>query len=164
LSKKTPLYRKPWEELTPYEKHRRQIYVDIIREVRRGKMSLTTAAKHRHVRPGSVVGATNAFRKVGRFWVVKKSDHLSVSKNIYVKSRELSIVTNDSRERRKIGRYFNAVYKLYKKGETEPLLKLKGLTVKDSQGNTYTLDTDPDRVLEILRRREEGEFKGPNSG
>ena len=161
--KTVPLYKRHWDDLSPSKKSRRIIDEWILKEVRRGKKSLTTAASEKHVTPISVVKNTHAFKKVGGFWVPTRSDRISFPMKGYVNGQELPIMTNDSRQRAKIRQYFNAVFKIWYKGETQLLESLKGLTVRDSQGHQYVLDTDSESVQDILSRYEESEFQGPNS-
>jgi hypothetical protein len=124
-------------------------------------MSLKEAAKQQKVSPKAVIKHTNAFKKRGSHWVAKKYDRISTARDVFVDGKIVTIVVNDSRQRSKIGMYDSAVAQLYYRGNREPLLKLNGLIVTDSAGNKYTLDTDPESVLEILRRLEGAEFEGP---
>lgn len=155
--------RRRWWELGPVDQHRRQIDVWILKQVRKEKLSLTAAARHTGVTVESVVENTCAFHKVGQRWAPDVHDTISVERRIYSHGEEMSIVTNDSDERDNISQYFDAVYKLWYDGETEPLESLKGLTVRDEDGIIHELDCDVDSVLEILSRYEEAEFAGPSS-
>lgn len=159
--KESPEYRRNWNDLRPEGQRLRDVDLWIVDKVRRKKMSLKEAARQQGVTPESVIKNTNAFKKVGSRWVAKKYDRISVSRDIFVKGKRITIVTNDSRQRSKIGRYFSAVSQFWDKGKEEPLLKLAGLTVKDSRGQTYMLDTNPESVIEILSLMEGPEYGEP---
>lgn len=160
MEKNMSVYKKKgWAQMSPKEQHRRPIDLWVLDKVRRGKMSLKAASKEAGVTPKSVIAHTNAFKKVGRRWIAKKYDRLEKYDEIFVDGNIKPIITNDSRQRSRINRYKNAVGQLWDWGNKEPLLKLKGLIVKDVNGYIFEFDTEPESVVEIMKR-----FEGPDHG
>lgn len=102
-------HRKSWKELEPEEKELRERSLDVLKESRKTKKSLTKIARQNKISPKTVLHHTNAFKKVNRRWVAKKFDKISRSMPINENGKKISIEINDSRHASTIGKYHNAV-------------------------------------------------------
>ena len=72
--------------------------------------------------------------------------------------KEISIQINDSRTAALIGRYHNAVKKFLNTGDKKTLKKFRKKKIRDMDGNLYSLETNPDSLIEINKQIEEPEF------
>lgn len=160
LSKKQAqqISKRSWKVLSPHEKGTREKSLDVLREVRRGKKSLSTASKEQGISVKSVLKNTNAFKKTGNRWTPKSYDRISRVMKINENGKCISIEVNDSRTASLIGRYHNAVKKYLDTGDTSGLEKFKGKTVKDANGNLHVFETDTEALDEIHEGIEEPEF------
>jgi len=165
---KTPVYKKKYNELTPSEQfQRKELFLDILSDSRRTKHSLTKLVREKNnslkpqnrIKVKDVIEGTNAYRKIRGRWKPKKQDRLSVPKTILTNGKERSIMTSDSRTRSQIGKYLNSVKQLKNKGDTTGLKKFRNKTVRDSRGKRHRLETNSEKILEILERTEDIELR-----
>jgi hypothetical protein len=160
LSKKPgiPVSKRSWKALSPGEKASREKSLEVLRDVRRNKKSLSQASQDRGVSVKSVLKNTDAFKKEGNRWRAKSYDRISRVMAINENGREVSIEVTDSRTASLIGRYHNAVRKYHDNDDTSELEKFQGKTVKDAQGNKHVLETRPEALDEIYEGIESPEF------
>ena len=150
--------KRSWKLLSPREKGAREKSLDVLREVRRGKKSLSTASRDHGLSVKSVLKNTNAFKKTGNRWTPKTYDRISRVMKINENGKAISIEINDSRKASLIGRYHNAVKKYLDTGDTSKLKQFEGKTIKDAQGNLHVFETDTEALDEIHEGIEEPEF------
>ena len=70
---------------------------------------------------------------------------------------ESPIVVKNSKDASIIGRYHNAVRDFLDTGNSSALKKFKKIRIKDADGNTHKLETNPNKIIEIEDRKEEPE-------
>ena len=156
-STSTALHRRHWNTLTPEEKELRARSLDVLKESRKTKKSLTKISRQNTISPKTVLHHTNAFKKVNRRWVAKKFDKISRSMMINENGKKISIEINDSRHASTIGKYNNAVKEL-KKGNKKKITEFSKKKIRDSNKNVHSFETDPDVIIRIEEKVPEPEF------
>lgn len=156
--KKIPIHRKSWRQLDPEEKELRERSLDILKESRKTKKSLTKIARQNKISPKTVLHHTNAFKKVNRRWVAKKFDKISRSMRINENGKKISIEINDSRHASTIGKYHNAVKEFLNTGNNKKLSEFSKKKIKDSNKNIHSFETRLKKIISIEERVEEPEF------
>jgi hypothetical protein len=158
LLTKKPIYQRPPSSLSQIEKLQREKSLKVISVMRREKLSLSKASKSVGISPKTVIKNTNALKFVGNKWIPKLHDKIIRIMDIYTDGQQKTIAINDSRTASIIGKYHNAVKNFFEKGDIAFLKSFKGKKIKDADGNTHTLETDPDRLFAIAEGREDEEF------
>jgi hypothetical protein len=153
-----PLHKRPWASLTAREKVAREKSLDILSLARRTGASLNRLGKERNIPISTVLKNTKAFRKVKGRWRVNKRDRISRMLMINENGEEKFIEITDSRYATLIGKYHSAVREYLENGNLEALAEFKGKMVRDSDGNYYILETDPDTIRAMYERKEETPF------
>lgn len=155
---KKPIYQRPLSALSQIEKFQRERSLKVLSVMRKEKLSLSKASEISGISPKTVIRSTNALKSVNGIWRVKKYDRIPRVMSINEDGREAWIAVNDSRTASIIGKYHNAVKNYFDTGDLTYLKPFKGRTIKDSDGNTNTLETDRDRLYAIAEGREDEEF------
>ena len=149
------LSKRDWDALTHKQKERRLRALRALRSMREGE-SLTRVTKEMNISPETFrrhVGKVIT-KKKGR-WKARKTDRISRKMTIFTKGRMMDIKIEDSRTASVIGRYGSAVAFFRQFGNTSNLKEFEGMTAKDVFGNTYTLETRPKKIVQILDAIEE---------
>jgi hypothetical protein len=166
-SRKRPVYKKDWIELTPKEKFERELYLDVLSEARKENRSLSRIVREKNeslskkdrTSVKDVVGGTNAFTKIRGRWKPKKKDRISIPMNVFENGIDRSVQTRDSRVRSMIGRYHNAVKRyLNDNKDVSALRKFRNKRFRDADGKSHGFETDPEKLDKINRTIEEPEF------
>ena len=153
-----PMYKRDRNALSPSEKDTMENALKVLSLVRRGKKSFNQASKEVGLSKETILKYTNAFKKEGNHWKAKRFDKINRIMDIYENGKIVSIDTKDSRVASLIGKYGNAVKKYLNTGDASDLLKFKGKTIKDANGNLHIFETDLE-VLEVINEGiEEPEF------
>ena len=156
--KKIPIYRKSWSQLNPKEKELRIRSLEVLSETRTTKQSLTKIAQQKGISPKTVRHNTNAFKKINKRWVAKRSDKIYRSMIINENGNKISIEINDSWYASTIGRYHNVKKEFLNTGDKRNLLKFSKKKIKDSNKNIHSFETDPEVLIRIEERVESPEF------
>ena len=152
--KKIPVFKKPWDKLTPRQKQLRERSLDVLNKSRKSSQSLSRIAKDFGMSIKTVLNNTNGFNKKNKKWIPKKRDKINRIMLIHEKGQESSIEINDSRTASIIGRYHNAVKSFLVNGNLEPLQKFSKKKIKDIHKNQHSLETSPELIIEIKQRIE----------
>jgi hypothetical protein len=91
--------------------------------------------------------ALGAIRKQGGRWVVKKS--LPRQMLVYTDGQSLRITISQFREASKLGQYMAAVGRFLRTNDAAHLEPFIGKSVRDSKGNRYPLETNPNPLYRI---------------
>lgn len=91
--------------------------------------------------------ALGAIRKQGGRWIVKKN--LPRQMLVYTDGQSLRITISQFRETSKLGRYMAAVGRFLSTNDATHLEEFVGKSVKDSKGNHYPLETNPNALYRI---------------
>lgn len=158
LLTKRATYKRPLSALSQVEKFKREKSLKVLSAMRKEKLSLSKASKISGISPKTVIRSTNALKSVNGKWRVKAFDRIPRVMAINEDGRETWIAISDSRTASIIGKYHNAVKKFYETGDTTFLKPFEGKAIKDADGNTHILETDPDRLYAIAEGREDEEF------
>lgn len=156
--KKNPVYRKPWNHLNAKQKELRIRSLEVLSEARTTKQSLTKIAKQNGISPRTVRHNTNAFKKVNKRWVAKRSDKIPRSMIINKNGKKISIEVNDSRHASTIGRYHNVVKEFLSTENKEKLLKFSKKKIRDSKGRVHSFEINSKKLISIEEKVEEPEF------
>ena len=90
--------------------------------------------------------------------VPKKSDNLIRSIRIYEDGEEKIIQVKGLKKASTIGRYLSATGQLVELNKKDALDSFEDVTIRDIKGKSHKLETDRNKIFEILERREEPEF------
>lgn len=156
--KKIPIHKKSWRHLEPEEKEIRVKSLEVLSESRTTKKSLTKIAKQKGISLKTVLHNTNAFKKVNRRWIAKRSDKISRSMTINEKGKKISIEINDSRHASIIGRYHNAVKEFLNTGNRKKLSEFSKIKIRDNNKKFHSFETRSKKIIQIEERIEEPEF------
>ena len=129
----------------------REKSLKVLSLMRRKGVSLTEASGENGISPVAVINNTNALKKEGNVWKVKKYDLISRVMRINEDGVEVFVHIRDSRHRSAVGRYQDAVKKFLHNGDASILEPFEGKSIKDAMGEWHLLDTDPDSLYEDLR-------------
>lgn len=151
-----PIYKLSWPNLNKRELSSRTRSLEVLSKVKRGQ-NLTKASRELHVSVKTVLKNTNAFKKVRGKWIPKEYDRISRVMSIYENGKQVWIEVNDSRIASRIGKYNNAVKQFLTTGNTDILEEFNN-PIKDAKGNLHYLQTDPDKLKDIMEAQEEPEF------
>jgi hypothetical protein len=157
-STSTALHKRHWNALKPEEKELRERSLDVLKESRKTKKSLTKISKQNNISPKTVLHHTNAFKKVNRRWVAKKFDKIPRSMKINENGKKISVEVNDSRHASTIGKYNNAVKEFLNTGNKKKLSEFSKKKIRDSDKNVHSFEIDPDVIIKIEERVQEPEF------
>jgi len=149
----------PWNDLSPEEKRQRLLSLELLRAMRKGEpfspklrelgLSRDTAVKH--------LGLN--LRKERGYWHITNTDRIEAEMRFYDSGvGHISIVTANSRDRSKVGKYFAAVKTAIEKGDPSALNRFKGMNVVDANGVSHEFETDLDELYAIEDAQEEPEF------
>lgn len=157
--KRKPLYERRWGQLSPKQKHLRVLSLEVVSEARRfPNRNPAKLAGNKNLRLSDVRRSTGAFHKEGNRWVVNPIDNVPRLMYVYSNGKDFLIEVNDSDQASLLGEYFDAVRWFLFKNEPNRLKYFEGVSVVDSNINPYPLETNPQKILDIVERREEPEF------
>jgi hypothetical protein len=147
-----------WSSLSSGQKSERKLSIEILRELRKGE-SLTNIVEKRGVnRQFTLKNLGGYLQKSGKEWKVTTTDSLEVEMSFYGTDGHTSIVTNNSKDRSLIGKYFACVQKALKTNDPSVLEQFKGQKIVDAEGKEHFFETDLDKLYEIAEAQEEPEF------
>lgn len=152
------IHKRSWSALTPRQKLLRKKSLEVLRETRKSKDSLSKIAKKNEISPSTVIHNTNAFKKKGNRWISERSDRIPRMMIINEKGKAKSIEVNYSRTASLIGRYHSAIKEFLNMGNAEKLKKFEEKWIRDSSNKFHRLETNPQKIIEINERIEEPEF------
>jgi hypothetical protein len=93
------------------------------------------------------------------YWRVTKSDRIQASMPFYDRDQGyITIITRNSQDRTKIGKYFSAVRKALESGDDSGLKRFRNMVIIDADGNSHHFETDLDTLYEIEESQDEPEF------
>ena len=151
-AKSPEIWKRDWSTLSGHEKEQREKSLKVISRMRKNGFSLTKASSEVGVSPNTVIRCTNALRKDGNAWKVKKYDHISRMMKMNEDGNEILVHIKDSRHASTVGRYQNAVKNFLLTGDAFVLEPFEGKRIKDAEGNWYVLDTDGEHSMRSARQ------------
>lgn len=159
MSKKQPIDRRLWWELSPEEMTEREKALGVLKEMRKLATTLDRVPMPRDMTPEKVVThVRGVLHKEGSSWRAQPTDTISRAMNIIEDGRIRSVLINDSQEASKIGRYGNAIKKYLDTANEAVLQPFVGMEVQDSGGKLHTLETRPDMIKLAIKRSPEGGY------
>lgn len=157
--KKSILFKKSWSDLTPRQKNKRTIALDVITQSKNTKKSLSVITKEKGISFRTVQNHTNAFKKQNGRWIPKRFDRISRMLVINENGKAKSIEIKDSRIASVIGSYHNAVKTYLDTGNSESIKKFSKKKIKDSNGKIHKFETNLQKIIEIEEKVESRELR-----
>jgi hypothetical protein len=136
----------------------RNLSLKVLRYMRKGD-SLTKAVEKVGVNKKFAVKhlGTNLYKSRGK-WRVNASDTIETELLIYDRNEgQTAIITANSRDRKLIAKYMNAVQKALRSGDDSALKKFNRVKIRDANGEEHYLETDLDKLYDIMEAQEEPE-------
>jgi len=148
-----------WKNLSSETKRDRNLAFEVLRSMRKGE-------KFKNAVDIIGIKRETAIKQLGKYliksrgyWRVTKSDSIQASMPFYDRDQGyISIVTRNSQDRSKIGKYHSAVRKALESGNDSGLRKFRNMVIVDAHGNSHHFETDLDALYEIEEAQEEPEF------
>jgi hypothetical protein len=152
------LSRKRWSRLTPQEKTKRNLSLEVLRRIRHGD-SLADSCKETGISEKEAVKYLRSciYKKKAR-WLPKKYDSIERALQIYENGEIRTIVIKGSKNSAVVGEYYNAVKNYLVSGDSGYLKPFKKKIIIDAYGKKHKLETDPDKIRDIEESKEEAEF------
>lgn len=151
----------PWKELTTKQQADREIAVQVL-DFMRDLYSLTKGAGE--FRANSAIIKKHLgkfiFKKL-RKWVAKEFDTIQIELPFKENGEETTIVARNSRDRSKIGRYYNVVKRALDEQDPSPLKEFENKFIVDVDGRRHYYETNLGRLAEIELRKEDPEITPP---
>mgnify|MGYP001407183004 CR=1 FL=1 len=148
-----------WGSLTSEGKRDRNLSLEVLRSMRKG-------AKFNNALDAVGIKRDVALKHLGKnitksrgYWRVTASDSMQAAMAFYDRDEGyITIITMNSQDRSKIGKYMSAVSKALKTGDSSGLTRFRNMVVVDAEGNRHRFETDIDTLYEIEEAQEEPEF------
>lgn len=152
------LSRKRWSRLSPQEKTKRKLALEVLRRIRYGD-SLAGSCEETGIGEKEAIKYLRSclYKKKGR-WIPKKYDSIERAMQIYENGEIRTIVIKGSKNSAVIGEYYNAVKNYLISGDSSYLKPFKKKVIIDAYGKKHKLETDPDKIRDIEESKEEAEF------
>lgn len=144
--------------LTPRQFAKYQDAIEVLRVMRSGA-SFSKATKMVSISPGTArkyLGNTLS-KKNGKL-VAKKTDNLLREVRVYENGKEELLQVRGLNNVRKVAQYHSAIGQRIDKNDKTALESFKGIVIKDHTGKYHRLETDIEKILGILQRKEEPPF------
>ena len=156
-STKLPLHIVDPRGLKPKERNLRNKSLSILNRVRRGE-------KYPDVIEKSNISENILEKYLGNYIKIKddsvkvtKSDKIPREMIISEDGLDIPIIVKNSRDASIIGQYHNAKRYFIQTGDSSKLKEFKKIRLRDVDGKSHQLETNPDKIIEIEDRKEEPE-------
>ena len=148
-----------WDTLTSESKRDRNLAFEVMSQMRKGE-KFKNAVDAVGVKREIVINQLGKYLTKSRgYWRVTASDSMQAAMPFNDRDAGyITIITRNSQDRSKIGKYFSAVSKALKSGDDSGLKKFRRMVIVDAQGNKHYFETDLDALYEIAEAQEEPEF------
>jgi len=148
-----------WDSLTTDGKRNRNLAFEVMRSMRKGEKFKNAVDAVGIKRETAIEHLGKYLAKSRGYWRVTKSDRIQAAMVFYDQDQGyISIVTRNSQDRSKIGKYLSAVSKALKTGNDSELKKFRKMVIVDAHGQSHHFETDLDALYEIEEAQEEPEF------
>lgn len=144
--------------LTDKQSAKYQDAIEVLRVMKSGT-SFSKAVKAVGISPSTTKKYLgNSLSKKNGKLVAKKTDSLLREARIYENGKEELIQVRGTNNIRKIAQYHSAIGQRIDKNDKTALESFKGIVIKDHTGKYHRLETDIEKILSILQRKEEPPF------
>jgi len=148
-----------WGNLSSEAKRDRNLAFEVLRSMRKGEKFKNAVDIIGIKRETAIKQLGKYLTKSRGYWRVTKSDSIQASMPFYDRDQGyISIVTKNSQDRSKIGKYHSAVRKALESGNDSGLRKFRDIVIVDTDGNLHYFETDLDSLYDIDEAQEEPEF------
>lgn len=132
--------------------------LEVLRVMRKGT-SFSKAVKTLRISPSTTKKYLgNSLSKKNGKLVPKKNDNLLRQIRIYENGKEVFIQVKGTNNAKKIAQYHSAIGQRIDKNDKTALESFKRMVIKDHTGKYHTFETDLEKILDILQRKEEPPF------
>jgi hypothetical protein len=148
-----------WDSLSSDEKRDRNLAFEVMRSMRKGE-KFKNAVKATGIKRETAIKHLGKYlTKLRGYWRVSSTDSIQAAMVFYDRDQGyISIITRNSRDRSKIGKYLSAVSKALKTGNDSELRKFRNMVIIDADGQPHHFETDLGALYEIEEAQEEPEF------
>ena len=148
-----------WEKLSSEVKRDRNLAFEVLRSMRKGE-KFKNAVGTVGIKRETVIKHLGKYLTKSRgYWRVTKSDSIQAAMAFYDRDQGyITIITRNSQDRSKIGKYLSSVSKALKTGNDSGLKKFRNMVIVDADGNSHHFETDLETLYEIEEAQEEPEF------
>jgi hypothetical protein len=148
-----------WNSLSSDEKRDRNLAFEVLRSMRKGEWFKNAVDTVGIKRETAIKHLGKHLTKSRGYWRVSSTDSIQAAMVFYDRDEGyIPIITRNSRDRSKIGKYLSAVGKALETGDDTELKKFKKMNIVDANGNAHNFETDLDALYEIEEAQEEPEF------
>jgi hypothetical protein len=148
-----------WENLSSESKRDRNLAFEVLRSMRKGEKFKNAVDTVGIKRETAIKQLGKYLTKSRGYWRVTKNDSIQAAMVFYDRDQGyITVITRNSQDRSKIGKYLSAVSKALKTGNDSGLKKFRSMQIVDADGNTHHFETDLDALYEIEEAQEEPEF------
>lgn len=132
--------------------------LEVLRAMRKGT-SFSKAVKAVRISPSTAKKYLgNSITKKNGKLVAKKTDDLLRQVRIYENGKEVLVQVRGLNNVKKVAQYHSAIGQRIDKNDKTAIESFKGMVIKDHTGKYHKLETDLDKILDILQRKEEPPF------
>jgi len=156
-SKKLPVHLVDPRGLKPKERNLRNKSLSILNRVRHGERYSDVIEKSNISENILEKYLGNYIKIKDDFIKVTKSDKIPREMIISEDGLDIPIIVKNSRDASIIGLYHNAKRYFIQTGDSSKLKEFKKIRLRDVDGKSHQLETNPDKIIEIEDRKEEPE-------
>jgi hypothetical protein len=147
-----------WDSLSEQEKTDRNLALEILREVRKGKNLSSVLEKMGKRTEFALKHLGKNLYKSGGTWKVTASDSIQSGNRIYSNGHVKVVVMTNPKDRTLGAQYLHSVKNALKNKDPSVLDKFKDLKIIDANGKEHRFETDLQALYEIAEAQEEPEF------
>ncbi|AGB03035.1 hypothetical protein [Methanoregula formicica] len=148
-----------WDSLTPEQKSDRILALEVLRVMRKGEKLKNALANTGMKKETALQHLGKYVAKVRGYWRVKPSDTIEAEMHLFVRGEGYTtIVTTNSQDRTRIGKYLAAVGLALKSGDPAVLAPFEKVVITGANGDQYEPETDLEALYEAQESQEEPEF------
>ena len=148
-----------WENLSSEAKRDRNLAFEVLRSMRKGEKFKNAVNTVGIKRETAIKQLGKYLTKSRGYWRVTRRDSIQAAMVFYDRDQGyITIITRNSQDRTKIGKYLSAVSKALKTGNDSGLKKFRNMVIVDAHGNSHHFEMDLDSLYDIEEAQEEPEF------
>jgi len=148
-----------WDTLAPDQKSDRILTLEVLRVMRKGEHLKNALANIGIKKEAAILHLGKYLTKERGYWRVKPSDTIEAEMHLFVRGEGYTtIVTTNSQDRTRIGKYLAAVGLALKTGDPAVLTPFENMVITGANGDQYEPETDLEALFEMQEVQEEPEF------
>ena len=150
---------KDLDKLSPKQISKYEDSLEVLRLMRKQKMTLTKASRIVNISPKTVKRHLGSvIQKRSNRIIAKQNDNLPRKMRLYENGKEVWIQVKGNKKAATIARYHGAIGRLLNQGQTDAMKNFENETLKDMKGKTHNFEIKSKKIQAIAERREETPF------